>query len=164
MAKRDYYEVLGVSRTADEAGLKREHIHSSNYLETLDIIRDGVIGANVGFIVGALIAGLFLWFKPFGPDMPDFVYVILVAVVTLFGAWEGGLIGVANENQKLKRFQHHVDAGKYLILIYTRKEQEDTVKDMMRKNHHDAEHIATDKHFVNPFAVVRRRRARARTA
>ena len=32
----------------DESGLEREHIHSSNYLETLDILRDGFIGAAIG--------------------------------------------------------------------------------------------------------------------
>ena len=36
--------------TEDEAGLKREHLHSSNYLETTDIIRDGLIGLILGFI------------------------------------------------------------------------------------------------------------------
>ena len=29
----------------DESGLKNEHLHSSNYLETHDIVRDGLIGA-----------------------------------------------------------------------------------------------------------------------
>ena len=29
----------------DESGLKKQQIHSSNYLETLDVIRDGFIGA-----------------------------------------------------------------------------------------------------------------------
>lgn len=33
--------------TKDEAGLKREHIHSSNYFETLDLVRGGLIGANL---------------------------------------------------------------------------------------------------------------------
>ena len=34
----------------DESGLSREHIHSSNYLETLDLVRDGIIGAMIGFL------------------------------------------------------------------------------------------------------------------
>ena len=46
---RDFF-VHVISR--DEAGLKKQHIHSSNYLETLDVVRDGVIGGVVGFIVG----------------------------------------------------------------------------------------------------------------
>jgi hypothetical protein len=33
----------------DHAGLKRHQIHSSNYFETLDVVRDGFIGAALGF-------------------------------------------------------------------------------------------------------------------
>src|SRR5580765_7116877 len=75
----------------DESGLELEHIHSSNYLETLDIIRDGFIGA-----------GLLMFFQPFG-DIPHYVYFIIVAVATMFGAWEGGLTGIATENNNLKK-------------------------------------------------------------
>ena len=142
----------------DEAGLKREKLHSSNYLETLDLVRDGFIGANVGFIAGVIGAGLLMYFQPFGPNVPSFVYLILVLLATLFGAWEGGLFGIDTENQKLVRFRDEVDAGQYLILIYTRKGQGEAVKAMMAKKHPEARHVATDQHFINPFAVVRRKR------
>ena len=35
----------------DEAGLKNEKIHSSNWFETTDLLRIGFIGANIGFII-----------------------------------------------------------------------------------------------------------------
>ena len=54
----------------DEAGLKNERIHSSNWLETTDLLRVGFIGANFGFIFGVLAAGILMLFKPFGPDTP----------------------------------------------------------------------------------------------
>ena len=38
----------------DEAGLKKERIHSSNYIETLDFMRFGLIGAFSGFIIGVI--------------------------------------------------------------------------------------------------------------
>jgi hypothetical protein len=40
--------------SSDEEGLNKEKIHSSNWLETTDLLRDGFIGANFGFIAGAL--------------------------------------------------------------------------------------------------------------
>ena len=140
----------------DEAGLRREHIHSSNYLETLNLLRAGFIGANIGFIVGVIGAGLMMYFKPFGSDMPGIVYFIIIALATLFGSWEGGLYGVATRNQKLTRFSADIDAGKYLILIYARKEQEELVQGVMRNKNPEAQHVATDRHFINPFSVVRR--------
>ena len=144
----------------DESGLKQQHIHSSNYLETLDLIRDGLIGAVVGFLVGLAGVWALQHFEPFGPNIhvPAWVYYAIVAVATLFGAWEGGLIGVASENRKLARFHDDLEGGKYLILIYARKDQESVVRHTMSKRHPEAEFAGIDSHFVNPFTTVRRRR------
>jgi hypothetical protein len=138
----------------DESGLKREHVHSGNYLETRDVIRDGCIGAVMGLAAGLIGIGLLAYFKPLGADVqiPTFVYAILVAVATLFGAWEGGLVGIEKENKKLKRFHDDIAAGKYLILVYVRKHLESKVRDMMERKHADAALVAVDTHFVNPFA------------
>jgi hypothetical protein len=144
--------------TRDESGLKQQHIHSSNYLETLDVIRDGFIGAALGFVFGLIGIALLMYFEPFGAhvQVPTFVYVILVGVATLFGAWEGGLTGIANENKKLARFHDDIEAGKYLILVYVRKQREEAVRKMMSERHPDAELVAVDSHFINPFSDVAR--------
>jgi len=142
----------------DESGLKKQHIHSSNYLETLDLVRDGLIGAVIGFLAGLIGVWLLQYYQPFGPNVhvPAFVYYLIVAVATLFGAWEGGLVGVATGNKKLERFHDDLDAGKYLILIYTLRTKEDAVRAMMGERHPEAEFVAVDRHFVNPFSAVRR--------
>jgi hypothetical protein len=142
----------------DESGLRKQHIHSSNYLETLDLIRDGLIGGVVGFLAGLLGAWALEYFAPFGPnvEVPSWVYYAIVGVATLFGAWEGGLIGVASENKKLARFHDDIEAGKYLILIYALKTKEDTVRAMMSERHPEAELVAVDTHFINPFSSVKR--------
>lgn len=142
----------------DEEGLKRDKLHSSNWLETTDLIRDGFIGANFGFIVGALLAFLLIFFQPFGPNVPSVAALFLVIVATLFGAWLGGLTGIDSENRKLRRFHDDIEAGKYLLLIYARKGQGEKVKAMMSDRHPEARHIATDRHFINPFSRVERKR------
>lgn len=138
----------------DEAGLKREHIHSSNYLETRDLVRDGLIGAAFGAAGGLIGAGLLAAYEPFGPDVPRFVYIAIVVVVTMFGAWVGGLTGIASENRKLQQFHDDIEAGRYLILIYARKRQAFAVKTMMRAKHPDAKLVAVDRHFINPFRAA----------
>lgn len=142
----------------DECGLKKQQIHSSNYLETLDIVRDGFIGAALGLVVGLIGVGLLMYFKPLGPDfeIPTLVYALLVGAATLFGAWEGGLTGIATENNKLKKFHDDIVAGKYLILVYVSKHQEATVHKMMAARHADAEMVGVDSHFANPFTSVER--------
>lgn len=142
----------------DESGLRKQHIHSSNYLETLDVVRDGFIGAALGFIIGLLGIAALMYFRPFGAnvEVPTFVYAILVGAATLFGAWEGGLTGIASENKKLARFHDDIEAGKYLILVYVRKQREAEVQRMMAERHPEAKLAAVDSHFINPFSTVTR--------
>ena len=98
----------------DETGLSKEKIHSSNYLEQLDILRYGIIGAIAGFIAGLMVAGFVDSVNPFGPDAPAIVYYAIIGVLTLFGAWEGGLTGIASENKKIALFHNNLEAGSYL--------------------------------------------------
>ena len=142
----------------DEAGLKHEELHSSNYLETTSLVRDGFKGGGIGFTIGVIGAGLLMYFQPFGTSVPNFVYVALILVATLFGAWEGGLLGMDAVNQKLVQFHDEIAAGEYLILIYAHKGQGEVIKKMMSARHPEARHVATDHHFINPYAVVRRKR------
>jgi hypothetical protein len=139
----------------DERGLKQEHIHSANYLETMDFIRDGFIGAAIGLVVGLVGIGLLEYFDTFGPNVPTWVYVALVAAATLFGAWEGGLTGVDSVNKKIRKFHKEVEAGKFLILVYVRKHLEATVRTLMEQNHPEAVLAGIDTHFINPFASVK---------
>ena len=140
----------------DEAGLRQQHIHSSNYLETLDVVRDGIIGGVVGLVAGMVGVGLLLYFDPFGFEVPSFVYYALVGVATLFGTWEGGLVGIGSENKKLAKFHDDLVAGRFLILIYALKEQEQAIRKMMLSRHPESELAAVDRHFVNPFSALRR--------
>ena len=144
----------------DEAGLNKEKIHSSNWLETTDLLRNRFIGANLGFIAGVIAAGCLMIFEPFGPNLPGMVLLFPIVVATLFGAWVGGLTGMDSENRKLRRFHDDIQAGKYLVLIYARKGMGDRIKQMMGERHPEARHVATDRHFVNPFSQVERRHRR----
>ena len=64
----------------DAAGVKKEKLHSSNWLETKDLLREGFIGAHIGFIVGVLGAGGIMLFEPFGPNFPGIALFFLAAV------------------------------------------------------------------------------------
>ncbi len=140
----------------DEAGLTKERIHSSNYIETMDLMRSGFVGAYLGFIVGVLGAFFIMAIKPFGPDVSGFIYIAFIAFTTCFGAWEGGLCGIATDNKKLAQFHDDIEAGKYLFLIYAHKNKIDAVREMMQRKHPGSQHVATDEHFINSFSDVTR--------
>ncbi len=140
----------------DEAGLQREHLHSSNYLETLDFIRDGFLGAGIGFLLGLGCALLLKVTAPFGPDVSLLAYLGVILLLTCFGAWQGGLIGVASENKKLALFHDDIEAGKFLVLIYAKKSQEEKITQMMSNKHPESAMVAVDTHFMNPFTRLER--------
>lgn len=140
----------------NEAGLKKKKIHSSNYLEQLDILRYGLLGAASGFVAGLIAALVVESVEPFGPDAPNIINYFIVGVLTLFGAWEGGLIGIAAENKKIALFREELDAGKYLILIYAKDQPENRVKQIMETKHPEARMVAEDASFYNPFTSLKR--------
>lgn len=135
----------------DERGIVRNKMHSSNYLERLDFIRKGIIGALIGFatsIAAALLAGAV---QPFGTPITPLGYLAIIVLITCFGAWVGGLIGVSNQNKKIAHFNSEIAAGKYLILIYGKDHQLPKIKEMMTTNHPEAQLAAVDPYFYNPF-------------
>lgn len=139
----------------DESGLSKQRLHSSNYLETLDVIRDGLIGAGLGFVAGVFLAILATAVEPFGPNVPWYGYAAIVVVLSCFGAWVGGLTGIASENKKLATFNDEIDAGKYIILIYAKADQEAAIKRMMDERYPEVKLGAVDPHFLNPFATLK---------
>ena len=140
----------------DEAGLKKEHIHSSNYVETLDFVRTGFLGAYIGFFVGMFGAFLLMVTQVFGSNTPVLAYLGFMLFATLFGAWMGGLYGVGVENKKLSQFHEDIQSGNYLVLIYCKKRLGEAIKAMMREKHPESEFAATDRHFISPFSDVTR--------
>ncbi|MGR9105293.1 MAG: hypothetical protein ACU843_00020 [Gammaproteobacteria bacterium] len=144
----------------NDSGLKKEQIHSGNYIEKLDILRYGIIGAVIGFVCGLAVAALVMVTEPFGNEVKSIVYYGIVILLTCFGAWSGGLTGVASENKKIAIFNPEIESGKYLILIYASKHMEDTVKEMMTKKHPESNLEAIDSNFYNPLTGLKRLAAR----
>ncbi len=141
----------------DEAGLKRERIHSSNYIETLDFVRTGLLGAIVGFFVGMFAIFLIMASGIFGSNASIVAYLPVILLTTLFGGWIGGLLGAGMENKKLSHFHQEIVDGQYLFLIYARKGEAESIHAMMRDRHPESEHAATDEHFLAPFGELVRR-------
>ncbi|MDP3334296.1 MAG: hypothetical protein Q8S55_20265 [Methylococcaceae bacterium] len=140
----------------DAAGLKKHKIHSSNFLEQLDILRFGIIGAIAGLLIGFLSAVLLDRFQLFGTNLPNSAYFGLIMFWTLFCAWEGGLTGIATENKKIVLFHDDLDAGSYLLLVYSKQADEAPIKTLMAARHPEAQLTAVDTHFYNPLATLTR--------
>ncbi len=139
----------------DESGIKKRRLHSSNYLETLDLIRDGLIGGVIGLAIGLLAVLLLIFIKPLGIELSGSIYFFVVMLLTFFGAWEGGLVGIASRNKKIRQFQEQINKGQHLVIIYTGKKYESRIQYIMGHKYPGVHLAAEDTHFLNPFSSPR---------
>lgn len=140
----------------DHVGIKKHRLHSGNYIEQLDIMRDGIVGAFIGFFLGLITIAVIIFNEYFPPEVPDISYFFIVILLTLFCCWEGGLAGIANQNKKLSEFHDDLKAGKYLILIYAHATKEEAIISMMTTKHPSIHLAGSDSSFFNPLSRVQR--------
>jgi hypothetical protein len=139
----------------DETGLLQKRIHSSNYLETLDLFRGTTIGGLIGFVFSSIAVSIALYTQYFGESFPNTAYFMFVVFFTMFGIWEGGLYGIGSENQKIKPYHDEIEKGKYLVLVYVEKTHEGTIRNMMKTKNPETKLVGVDRHFINPFSKVK---------
>jgi len=135
----------------DESGLLSHHIHSATPLEERDIIHSGERGALLGFGLGFLLITGLKFLSPVGQYMDFTTFIGLVVLVTCFGAWVGGMVGISHDNYKIVRFHDDIEAGKYLIMVDVSKEQAHKMIDLMAKKHSDAIPVGTGSPYSNPL-------------
>ncbi|HHX83518.1 MAG TPA: hypothetical protein GX696_11135 [Pseudomonadaceae bacterium] len=136
----------------NEAGLSRHQLHSSNYLETMDLLRNGLIGASLGFLLALLFVTGISFFELFGGTLPPLAWLGIIVLLTSFGAWQGGLIGISSENRKIQPFRPAIKAGEHLLLVYANRKEEEKIHAMMTRLHPEAKLAALDAQFYNPFS------------
>ncbi|MEO0369108.1 MAG: hypothetical protein AAF197_10040 [Pseudomonadota bacterium] len=140
------FHVLG----QDKAQMTKHHLHSTTPLQELDIIRSGERGVLIGLTIGVLLTGYIALFTSFGANMNWIWQAAAVVLFALFGAWVGGLVGVSNENYKVRRFHKDIENGSYLLLVDVMPEQRSEVEQVMSQIH-GIRKGGEDTTFVNPF-------------
>ncbi len=101
----------------DNAGIYRHHLHSANVLQTRDFWRQGERGAIIGFLLGIAAALFIIGVLGFFRDYMLVASVVIIALVTMHGAWIGGIAGIGKENYKIKRFHNDIESGRILLII-----------------------------------------------
>ena len=134
----------------DEAGLYTHQLHSASILDRTDLPRFVERGAIIGFVL-ALAIVLPLSLTDIVP-LPAAAWVAMLAFMVAAGAWIGGFGGIQGENYRIQPFHEDIEAGKHLIMVDTPKEYVPKVKELMTKNHPEAELQGKDSSFNNPFA------------
>lgn len=118
----------------DRAGLSRHQNHSDALLRQKSIVPSSDRGAFIGIAAGiaaALGASLLI---PLLDSVGRIAFAIIVFVCALFGAWSIALFGTHEEQQKLRKFQHDIEGGKYLIMVDVKKDQIELVRKVMSQH------------------------------
>lgn len=135
----------------DEAGLYTHRIHSATTYQQLDVIHSGERWAMGGAAIALLVVVLLHLLAPWGvrPDLLSGAALVLLG--GLFGAWQGGMIGMSRENYKLAPFHHDLEAGRYLIMVDVPANREGDVRDALRDRFPGLRQAGEDSTLVNPF-------------
>lgn len=135
----------------DEAGLQKKHVHVANPLHRFDIIHSGERGALIGGALGFVAGALAVVMTPLGGIFGMWFALLPTVLFGCFGAWVGGMVGLSHENYKIARFTDDIEAGKFLIMVDARKNQETRVLRMMERCHPEATLAGIDDTWVSPL-------------
>jgi hypothetical protein len=164
MRRRLYFLLPSVARArqvVDELLLARiddHHIHvmakegtplgdlpTANLLQRSDLVHGIEVGLSVGGVTG-IVAGLIaVAFPPEGIVLGGWTLLVTALAGAVIGAWVAGMIGTDIPNSQLKHFEAAVAAGQILMLVDVPKGKVESVTNMIRKHHPEA-----DMHGVEP--------------
>lgn len=134
----------------DKSGLYRRHIHTATGFQSRDIIHRCEQGALVGAIGGLVLALMLRLIEPTAFPISMASGLIIVGVSILFAIWIGGMVGLAHENYKIKRFHDDLERGRNLLLIDVQGHQKDAVLEVMNR-HPEAKAAGEGSTVTNPF-------------
>ena len=144
-----HFHVMG----KDKADIHRHHLHPSNPLQELDIVRSGERGAMFGAITGGILLLIFRYLTELGGNLPAWALLLGLLLFTFFGAWVGGLVGVSTENYKIRRFHDEIESGQYLLIIDVKRDQRLLVENAI-EGIVDIWRAGEDSSITSPFERV----------
>lgn len=131
----------------DESGLHRHHLHSATTLQRTDLVRY----VERGIIVGVLLGLCFIVPLAYLEEFTLNAWLAISVFCMIFGAWTGGVGGITQENYKIRRFHDEIEKGFYLIMVDTKKQDEERVQRIMAVWHPEASLQGHSSTHINPF-------------
>ena len=132
-AIKNELEAKGVSTpqihvlSLDDAGVEGRDLHQVPSLMKNDAVRSAAKASIFGLIGAALV--LFVaHLSGLTASIGWMPFVFLAVVVLGFVTWEGGMWGVQEPNVNFVRFQKALDAGKHVLYVEVKDDQEAVLK------------------------------------
>jgi hypothetical protein len=135
----------------DEAGLYQHRIHAATTYHQLDVIHTGERWGFLGAAIGLAIALTCYVLQPLPWPVDPFTVVLMTLVGGLFGAWQGGMVGLTRENYQLAPFHDDIESGRYLIMVDVKAENRAQVREVMNMRFPDVQRAGSASTFINPL-------------
>jgi len=111
----------------DDLGVQKHHLHEVPSMMKKDVVHSTSIAALFGFLCAVLVLSV-AQFSGVTETVGWIPFIFLAVVVMGFVTWEGGMWGIQEPNIHFKRFQKALDAGKHVLYVEVKKDQEVLLK------------------------------------
>jgi len=132
----------------NKSELHKHHLHATNPWHELDIVRGGERGVVFGLALGTMV--LVILNVAFGVALNWMMAVAILAFLTLFATWLGGMIGLSTENYKIRKFHDKIDQGYMLLMVDVAKDQAEEFAFIINQ-YSSVKAAGQDTSLVNPF-------------
>ncbi|NRA21292.1 MAG: hypothetical protein HRU05_12510 [Oceanospirillaceae bacterium] len=145
----DLSHIHVISHHEDEEQI--HHLNSGNYLMRRNIVQSGERGLMIGLLVGLFIGELMMGVVYFREELGIWTLVITGISFSGFGAWVGGMQGLATENYKISKFHQQLEEGQYLMVVDIKRADKKSIIRFMNKHHAESTYGGHGSSITNPF-------------
>lgn len=125
-------------------GVEMEDLPEATLLQKSDFVHGVEQGLAVGGATGVIAGLLAVTFPPAGLVLGGGAVLAAALAGAGMGAWISGMIATDVPNSRLKEFEQAVEQGQVLMMVDVPKEQVESVSDLVKKHHPEADMHGTE--------------------
>ncbi len=153
-----------------QQGLKEKHLHivsnkqgkilrrglnSANFWYKTNVLNGALKGFATGLLLGLIVSYSLLQMQALDGLYGTFGFICTTMVLTGFGTWMGGLLGLESINHKLKPFHDKIENGNHLLMIDLKEYDVEAYTLNISQRFPNLELLSVDIETVIPFEFMK---------
>jgi len=134
----------------------RRGLNTANFWYKTNVLNGSFKGFIVGTVIGLLIATTLYNMQALNGLYSTFGFVATTILLSGFGTWLGGLLGLESKNYKLRRYYDLVEEGKYVVLMDVKERNLKPVVQSIHQNHPQLTLLSDEIETVIPFDFMQK--------
>jgi hypothetical protein len=111
----------------------------ASLLQRSDLVHGAQLGAIIGAFAGVLLGSLAVMMGYIVPGLEVWSVGSITVGGALIGLFASTMVAVNIPNTRLKRFANQIDQGRLLMMVDVPVEQVDSISDMVKQHHPEAD-------------------------